>query len=209
MPIDDLKHEKMKRLMALLLWLLATMSVSAQDIEAFVHRQMVNYPKSRLLDIYKSCFQDFMGAEHLVADKESVKAYLDNELSTVLTDSLMPWYDEPCGVYGRYVRVSLRGVIEGLISPEMLLDVFVRSANTFSRPSVDEWKSQWQEIIRVIDQMGIVLPNMEEDRRFIDGILAAGKYAISHSPDYREAYHPHYRIVERHIFDKEIKPLLK
>jgi hypothetical protein len=27
------------------------------------------YPKSRLLDIYKSCFQDFMGADHLVPDK--------------------------------------------------------------------------------------------------------------------------------------------
>ena len=35
------------------------------------------------------------------------------------------------------------------------------------------------------------------------------KYAISHSPDYREAYHPHYRIVERSIFEKEIKHLIE
>jgi hypothetical protein len=35
-----------------------------------------------------------------------------------------------------------------------------------------------------------------------------GKYAISHSPEYCEAYHPHYRIVENGIFEREIKTLL-
>lgn len=32
---------------------------------------------------------------------------------------------------------------------------------------------------------------------------------ISHSPEYREAYHPHYRIVERGIFERELKPLIE
>lgn len=36
-----------------------------------------------------------------------------------------------------------------------------------------------------------------------------GKYAISHSPEYREAYRPHYRIVEKGIFENEIKPLIE
>ncbi len=34
---------------------------SAQDIQTFVQKQMETYPKSRLLDIYKSCFQDSWG----------------------------------------------------------------------------------------------------------------------------------------------------
>ena len=38
--------------------------IQAQDVEKFVSNQMQTYPKSRLLDIYKSCFQDYMGAEH-------------------------------------------------------------------------------------------------------------------------------------------------
>ena len=32
--------------------------------------------------------------------------------------------------------------------------------------------------------------------------------AFDHSPEYREAYRPHYRIVEKGIFESEIKPLL-
>jgi len=33
-------------------------------------------------------------------------------------------------------------------------------------------------------------------------------HAISHSPEYREAYRPHYRIVEKSIFENEVKPLI-
>ena len=64
-------------------------------------------------------------------------------------------------------------------------------------------------IIGTIDQMKLDLPDFQEDKQFIDSVLSVGKYAISHSPEYREAYHPHYRIVERNIFEKEIKPMIE
>ena len=180
----------------------------AQDIRGFVSRQMETYPESRLLDIYKSCFQDYMGAEHLVSDRQRVKAYLDEELQTTSLDDLMPWYYEPCGVYGQYIRVSIRAIKENLITEDLLLDAFIRSANSEKRPSVESWRDEWHKIIGTIDQMKIGLSRMGQDRAFIDSILTVGKYAISHSPEYREAYRPHYRIVEKGIFEREIKPLL-
>ena len=180
----------------------------AQDIRGFVSRQMETYPESRLLDIYKSCFQDYMGAEHLVSDRQRVKAYLDEELQTTSLDDLMPWYYEPCGVNGQYIRVSIRAIKENLITEDLLLDAFIRSANSEKRPSVESWRDEWHKIIGTIDQMEIGLSRMGQDRAFIDSILTVGKYAISHSPEYREAYRPHYRIVEKGIFEREIKPLL-
>ena len=183
--------------------------LSAQDIQGFVTKQMQTYPKSRLLDIYKSCFQNYMGAEHLVSDKERVKAYLDEELQTTNLDDLMPWYYEPCGVNGQYVRVSIRAIKENLMTEDALLDAFIRSANSEKRPTVESWRDKWQEIIGTIDQMELNLPNYQQDREFIDSILSVGKYAISHSPEYREAYRPHYRIVEKGIFENEIKPVIE
>ena len=180
----------------------------AQDIRGFVSRQMETYPESRLLDIYKSCFQDYMGAEHLVSDRQRVKAYLDEELQTTSLDDLMPWYYESCGVNGQYIRVSIRSIKENLITEDLLLDAFIRSANSEKRPSVESWRDEWHKIISTIDQMEIGLPRLGQDRAFIDSILTVGKYAISHSPEYREAYRPHYRIVEKGIFEREIKPLL-
>ena len=94
--------------------LLCALSLSAQDIQKFVKWQMETYPESRLLDIYKSCFQDYMGAEHLVSDSERVKAYLDQELETTRLDELMPWYYESCGIDSNYYRVSIRAIKEDM-----------------------------------------------------------------------------------------------
>ena len=187
--------------------LLLSVSLSAQDIKTFVSHQMAVYPKSHLLDLYKSCFQDYMGAEHLVSDRERVRAYLDEELNTTDINELPKWYYEPCGIEGRYVRVSLRTVREGLIAENLLLDAFIRSANT-KRPSVKSWNRKWHKIIGTIDRMNLNLPDYAREKQFIDSLLSVGKYAISHSSDYREAYNPHYRIVEWRIFENELKPLI-
>ena len=199
---------EMKRLLILAFTILSTITISAQDIEGFVSNQIQTYPKSRLLDIYKSCFQDYMGAEHLVSDRQRVKAYLDEELSTTSLDELMPWYYEPCGIDSNYYRVRIRAIKEGIITEDLLLDAFIRSANSETRPSVESWSERWHIIIGTIDQIKLSLPHYAEDRHFIDSILTTGKYAISHSQEYREAYRPHYRIVERSIFENEIKPLI-
>ncbi|MBQ7461969.1 MAG: hypothetical protein IJS63_06895 [Bacteroidaceae bacterium] len=199
----------MKKILVFSIMLLLSASMSAQDIVGFVNRQMESYPQSRLLDIYKSCFQDYMGAEHLVSDKDRVKAYLDEELNTTTLDELMPWYYEPCGIDGNYVRVSIRAVKEGIMTEDLLLDAFIRSANNPLRPTIEAWRDRWHEIIGTIDEMHLNLPNYLEDKQFIDSVLSKDKYAISHSPEYREAYHPHYRIVERGIFEQEILPQLQ
>ena len=199
----------MKKLIILSIIMIVSVSVSAQDIAGFVSRQMETYPQSRLLDIYKSCFQDYMGAEHLVTDRQQVKAYLDEELNTTTLEDLLPWLYEPWGAEGNYVRVSIRTVKEGIISADLLLDAFIRSANTGNRPSVESWRDRWHEILEVIDTMNLNFPNYTADKLLIDSILSVGKYAISHSPEYREAYHPHYRIVERNIFEREILTLIK
>lgn len=186
-----------------------SMNVQGQDVEAFVSELLENYPKARLLDIYKSCFQDCMGAEHLVTDTASARAYLEQEIATTDLASLMPWYYESCGVNGNYVRVSLRGVMEGAFGTDLLLDAFIKSASADERPPVEEWAEQWHQILSIIESMKLNLPCYEQDRQFIEGVLAQGKYAISHSQDYREAYSPHYRIVKREIFEQLIQPLLQ
>ncbi len=206
------------RKLLLSFFLVLSVAVSAQEngeyqfssgacqlsVVGFVNRQLQTYPKSRLLDIYKSCFQDYMGAEHLVSDRQRVKAYLDEELNSTSLDDLMSWYYEPCGTDSCYFRISIRAIKEGIITEDQLLDAFIRSANVQTRPSVESWRERWNRMIGTIDQMKLDLPNYQDDKQFIDSVLSVGKYAISHSPEYRDAYHPHYRIVERNIFEKEL-----
>ena len=70
----------MKKIALVTISLLCSIVIQAQDIKGFVGKQLQTYPQLRLLDLYKSCFQDYLGAEHLVSDRQRVKAYLDDEL---------------------------------------------------------------------------------------------------------------------------------
>jgi hypothetical protein len=53
----------MKRIILLSIALMSALTLHAQGIEKFVKWQMDAYPETRLLDIYKSCFQDFIGEQ--------------------------------------------------------------------------------------------------------------------------------------------------
>ena len=101
---------------AMSLWTTA----SGQEVETFVSRMIEQYPQARLLDIYKSCFQDFMGPEHLVNDTASARAYLEQEIATTEADKLQSWYWESCGIDGNYVRVSLKAVKKALCTAKCL-----------------------------------------------------------------------------------------
>jgi hypothetical protein len=198
----------MKRIMSAILLAASCFTGFGQEVESFVTGLLEQYTEARLLDIYKSCFQDYMGAEHLVSDTASVRAYLEQELATIDLIDMQSWYFEPCGTDGNYVRVSLRAVKEGLISADSLLEAFIASANNTERPTVESWTARWHEIISLIDGMDLSLPHYDQDKRFIEDVLAQGKYAISHSPEYRDAYAPHYRIVRRDIFERDLARLL-
>ena len=200
--------EMKRRILIIMMMGTFCMALHGQTIEGFVNGLLEQYPKARLLDIYKSCFQDYMGAEHLVSDTAIVRGYLEQELATTAPADMQLWYWEPCGIYGNYVRVSLRAVHEGLITVDELLNAFIASANSDNRPSVEDWSAQWRTIIKVIDRMNLNMPEYAQDKQGIEGVLQQGKYAISHSPDYRNAYAPHYRIVRRDIFEHEIRPNL-
>lgn len=54
-----------------------------------------------------------------------------------------------------------------------------------------------------------ILPGFREDERYIRRQLKKGRYVGHHSEAFEKAYAPHYRIVSKSIYEKEIKPLLE
>ena len=55
------------------------------------------------------------------------------------------------------------------------------------------------------------LRGYEADKEALDAIVASDSpdMAVHHSNAYEEAYDPHYRIVEKEIFETEILPILQ
>ena len=194
----------------LILALACSFSLFGQPIDTVamrsaIERQLVTYPESTLQDIYKSFYQEHFGPGHIISDTASARHYLMRELSE-MGKTQSPYF-EPTGSQGDYVRVYLSAVSDGLITAEQLLDAFVRSANLWQEPTVS-WMEKWEAIVSIIQANKIELEGFETDLPLLTE-AAQNNQAVHHSRRYNEAYHPHYRIVERSIFEIELKPSLK
>ncbi len=153
------------------------------------------YPQATLQDVYKTCFQDFFGAEHLLKDTAMAHNYLLSEIAACKDENLsaMPDY-EPTGFRHRFTRVNLSLIHAGQLSESELFSRFVEAAGTNNAFS-DNWSEEWQRIEKIA---------LEVHPAWTDTILqAALQFAAStaspvrHSEAFRNAYHPHYRIVRK------------
>ena len=180
-------------------------SIDTVAMRSAIEMQLVTYPESTLQDIYKSFYQEHFGPGHIISDTASARRYLVRELSEM--GKIQSPYFETTGSQGDYVRVYLSAVSDSLITAEQLLDAFVRSANLWQEPTVS-WLEKWEAIFSIIQANKIELEGFETDLPLLTE-AAQNNQAVHHSRRYNEAYHPHYRIVERSIFEIELKPSLK
>ena len=167
-------------------------------IRKAIERQMATYPESTLQDVYKSFYQDRFGPGHMITDTASARSYLMRELSEMSDASAV--YYEPTGSEGRFVRVYLSAIADSLITVEQLLDAFIQSANKVQEPQT-EWTTEWEDIVGVIRKHDLKVNDFEALQPLLSE-AAQNQQAVHHSQAYREAYHPHYRIVEREVLQK-------
>ena len=205
----------MRKYSFLTLFLLFCLCLSATETEKkdfekavrdAVSRQMQTYPKSTLKDLYKNFFQDKSGPGHIISDTTAAGNYLRRELASYT--ECAGDVAEPTGWEGNFLRVNLSVIKNGRISYQTFFDAFVRSVNGIRPVTVAEWQKEWLRIESVIRSMGLSLPDYEADRKEIEERLDRGEYVGHHSQVFEESYSPHYRIISRQIFDKELQPLL-
>ncbi|MBQ8438994.1 MAG: hypothetical protein IJX21_09665 [Alistipes sp.] len=178
-----------------------------ERIRQSVERQMERYPHSTLRDLYKNYFQDRFGPGHIIADEKAADNYLRYELENSAT---MEGDDyEPTGYEERFMRVNLSVIADGRVPYDKYLSAFVRSVNGIEPITVEQWREEWKVIDEVINEMNLNLPNYEADRAEIWALLERGEYVMHHSKLFEQHYDPHYRIIEREIFQREILPLIE
>ena len=175
-------------------------------IRQSAERQMELYPESTLCDLYKNFFQDRFGPGHIIADNSAADRYLRYELNTAEGFEGLDY--EPTGYEGRFYRVNLGVIADGRVPYDKYFDAFIRSVNGITPISIEEWSKEWHEIDSVIMTMGLQLEDLSADRAEIKALIEGGDYVMHHSQRFNDHYQPHYRIIERTIFENEILPLL-
>ena len=186
---------------------------SSPEKEA-IARQLRDYPNTRVQDIYKSFCQDNLGPGHLIPDSVAARNYLISELRSFQEDLDSARYEAPTIMYypvgdeGNYVRVDLSVVLDGLVKEDIYFDAFVRSANEGKRSTEEQWVAKWKAIEKVIRNDFPNIPDATKDLEMIDSHVEQGDLIMHHSQAFGDAYHPHYRIIARDIFESELKPMI-
>ena len=205
----------MKRVINIIALCLLLAGCQSESLKSSIERQLKEYPESRVLDIYKCFCQDNLGPEHLIPNKEAAQAYLMSELAAYRHDLDSSLYEKPTRRYfpvgdeGNYVRVDLSVILDSIINTENYLDAFVRSANEGVHKSPEEWRQKWAEIAYCIRESFPHIPHATQDLASIDSIMAGDDLIIHHSDAFSNAYHPHYRIISKDIFESEILPQIQ
>lgn len=182
------------------------------EIRSAVTAQMESYPESTLKDLYKNFFQDAFGPGHLKPSGDDGTARMRNYLMSETAEaqnepSLCSEY-ETIGYHGRFYRADLELINSGKVPFDTFFSAFSKSAESFELPPLDSWKEEWSVIEGVIRDLYPSLAGYEADKAEIDALLESGEYASHHSEQYQKAYRPHYRLIEKSIFEAEILPLL-
>lgn len=166
-----------------------------QAIRSMCEEIVLHYPQSTLQDVYKTCFQDFFGAEHLLRDTAAAHQYLKAEIEATTGQDLsaMPDY-EPTGFRHRFTRVNLSLVHNGQMSEKELFARFVEAAGT-NNAFADNWEDEWEKIETIA---------LDVHPAWADSVLQSELHyaasihgAVRHSETFRQNYNPHYRIIKK------------
>lgn len=166
-----------------------------QDIRPYLVRQARLHPAAQPQDYIKLCFQAAFGAEHLIADEDAAKRYLENEFTEVGMDCRQPLY-EP--IAPDVMRVNLAAWKAAGLPLPWLFRLFVQSAQENARRAPESRTRAFDAALTAAQSAAedgalSVLP-----QEFADDLAAyrkGGVRAVHHTQAYRDAEHPAYRVV--------------
>ena len=184
--------------------------IDNEALEASVAGFLKKYPQATLQDVYKNNFQDYFGPAHIMAKREGVVRYLQQELEEMKQEGYLSGrgYYDPCGWRNNYYQVSLAVVADGLMTLDEFADAFIAGGGAVPEVT-DEWMQEWKLIKKAVKKAAPAIVGYGKDAAAIDNLIKDGKYVVHHSNRYVETYKPHYRIMRRDIFNALVYPRIK
>lgn len=154
----------------------------------------------RVQDAYKLLFQGVFGVGHIMGE-EAYQRLVEEAGRVDLLDHLWEPLLEPASVDGETVRVNLRPYLRQGGSLEGLYEAMRESSAVRGDPA--EFMSLWRLFKEVAEEEQLGL-DRETINRYDEELEARGPEPRHHSPEYREAYYPAYRIVRRSLFERRL-----
>ena len=163
------------------------------ELREVLYRHIRRYPRMRPEDAVKLIYQNEFGGGHMIRNPEESLERLREEVRKT-PDHVASEMKEDIG--NGMARIYLGG-IAGVYSPEELNSEFVRSAE-MQRGNRARFLNKLKILQQLADE-NVFGFSSQELQDYLSRYTADGMPAVSHSAQYREAYHPAYRIIETRL----------
>lgn len=166
--------------------------------EACLAEQAALHPALGPQDAVKLCYQAAFGAEHLLGNLEEAARQLTLELAGVRPSPGPLW--EP--ISPRYARVNLAVWKKKELPVETLFRLLRRCA---AEPLPEDAGALFRRYLKAAEaaaRAGQLPFSVSAWQEYLPGYVARGGGAVHHSPRYREAEQPHYRVVRLRDLEK-------
>ena len=159
-----------------------------EELRAILIAHAKRYPLMQPTDAVKLIYQNEFGGWHLIRDEEACLNYLRREYTSVAKDPTVPLYED---IGNGIIRVNLAAVKPEDL--EQLGRAFIDSAAKH-KGTMDRFLNKL-EVLRKLANEGVFNFDTNALKAYLSENEAAGYPAVSHSPEYRQAYKPAYRII--------------
>lgn len=174
-------------------------NIIMEELRNILAQHASRYPLMRPTDAVKLIYQNEFGSGHMVKNESAALERLRAEYSTVQPRTDIPLY-EPIG--SGLVRLNLAALDVRSMPLEAVNSAFVATANAV-HGSIASFK-QKIELLYTLCGEGTFAFSSAEFSKYLTDYEAAHYPAVSHSEEYRTAYHPSYRVVKRHLIAPDI-----
>ena len=159
-----------------------------EELKAILIAHAKRYPLMQPRDAVKLIYQNEFGGGHLIRDEEACLNYLRREYATLEKDPTAPLYED---IGNGIIRVNLAALREEDL--EQLGKAFIDSAAKH-KGTLDSFLNKL-EVLQTLTTEGVFAFDLDALNTYLSEYEAAGYPVVSHSPEYRQAYKPAYRII--------------
>ena len=159
-----------------------------EELEQILREHAKRYPLMQPCDAVKLIYQNEFGGGHMIRDEQACLNYLRREYADLEKNPTALLYED---IGNGIVRVNLAAV-----KPEDLEQLgqnFIASAAKH-KGTLDGFLNKL-EVLRTLTAEGVFAFDLDSLNSYLSEYEAAGYPAVSHSPEYRQAYNPAYRVV--------------
>ena len=153
----------------------------------FFLEQCVRYPALQPQDLLKALHQSVFGCGHFIADEAAARTLLEQELHAPGSAA------DPDLLDGHFCRIPLGYLQKHGLSPETLFRLFVLSAEEPTGST--ELLQHKLNVLQALADEGLLPFFADKIRAAVAAWEQAGFPACRHSPEFRSAYHPAYRVI--------------